>query len=123
MCKLPVTFGGGAGTTNVPFGWGVPSGRVLGAKNPCAFHHSYHAASTAMGLYPAAIGSDISATASEGGGGVGTQYIKTGPSRTLLFALGRIVHERDLIFLLVLLDLGFSLSCRGDGGGFEGFRS
>lgn len=61
MWRLPVTLGGGQGMTNVPSGFGFPSGPMEGAKKPWAFHQSYHDDSTAMGLYPLAIGSVRSA--------------------------------------------------------------
>ena len=54
MCKLPVTLGGGQGMTK-----GSESSAALeysGLKKPWADHQSYQDDSTAMGLYPAAIG-------------------------------------------------------------------
>lgn len=60
ICKLPVTFGGGAGTTNMPAGLMFPSGPYSGSKNPDLTHQEYQAASTAGGLYPFAIGLLIS---------------------------------------------------------------
>jgi len=64
MCKLPVTLGGGEGMTNWPSGLLLPSGVVWGLKKPCAAHQSYHADSTAIGLYPLAIGCDTSSKTS-----------------------------------------------------------
>lgn len=64
MCRLPVTFGGGQGIMNVSRGVFSGNGKnfveTSGLKNPCADHQSYHADSTAIGLYPADIGSNKS---------------------------------------------------------------
>jgi hypothetical protein len=46
--------------TKTPSGFGEPSAAVCGLKKPWASHQSYQAASTACGLYPAAIGWDKS---------------------------------------------------------------
>jgi hypothetical protein len=104
--RLPVTFGGGKGTTKTPSGFGEPSGAVCGLKKPWASHQSYQAASTACGLYPAAIGWDKSmhTSVSETGG-------NDAEWATFLVALGGRVDERGLVCLLFFLCLGLFLAC------------
>ena len=62
ICRLPVTFGGGKGITKGLPSLGFPSGPRTGLKKPCLSHQSYQADSTAMGLYPLAMGADKSLT-------------------------------------------------------------
>ena len=101
-----MTFGGGKGTTKAPSGFGEPSGAVCGLKKPWASHQSYQAASTACGLYPAAIGWDKSThTRASGTGRDSAEW------PTFLLALGGRVDERGLVCLLFLLCLGLFLAC------------
>lgn len=99
-----MTFGGGNGTTKIPSAFGEPSWATWGLKNPCASHQSYQAASTACGLYPAAIGWERSAHASE------TQRENEG-WETFLLALGSRVDERGFVCLVLFLCLGLLLAC------------
>lgn len=60
MCRLPVTFGGGIGTTKVPLALGLPSWPMAGLNMPSFSHQSYQAVSTAAGLYAVAMGAERS---------------------------------------------------------------
>ena len=92
--------------TNTPSGFTEPSGAVCGLKKPSASHQSYQAASTACGLYPAAIGWDMS---------IQCERVRQSKNKaewvTFFLALGRRVHEWRLLRLLFFLCLGLFLGC------------